>query len=180
MLLVQNSLKYGKQDAPPYRGQQNHILLHSLRRLVYLCYTFCSELDFFSILTNHCLQLRQSFFVRGRNTEYNAVPNPKENNTDNGYDSEDPGNEPPDFDMPEDTYIYEDVPQQDKVRQAVDVLPYLKLVCVVKWWCCAHLDKWFTFQLLCSMMVTFTWTEMKVMKIPLLMQALKIFVAPTW
>lgn len=59
-------------------------------------------------------KLRQSFFVRGRNTEYNAVPNPKENNTDDGYDSEDPGNEPPDFDMPEDTYIYEDVPQQDK------------------------------------------------------------------
>lgn len=77
------------------------------------------------------MQLRQSFFVQGRNTDFNAIPNPKENNTDNVYDSEDPGNEPPDFDMPENTYMYEDVTQQDKVRQAVDVLPYVKLVYVV-------------------------------------------------
>ncbi|KAL3505699.1 hypothetical protein ACH5RR_031081 [Cinchona calisaya] len=59
-------------------------------------------------------KLRQSFFVQGGNKEYNTFSNPKEDNTDNEYDSEDPGNEPPDFNMPENTYMYEDVPQQDK------------------------------------------------------------------
>lgn len=61
------------------------------------------------------MQLRQSL-VQGERKTNNPFCNPENNTEDDGYDSGDPDVEPPDFDMPDNTFNPEDVPPyQEKV-----------------------------------------------------------------
>lgn len=63
------------------------------------------------------LQLRHSLVHGGRET-FDAFCDPKDDNEDNEFDNGGLDFDPPDFDMPESRYEYEDVPlQPEKVSK---------------------------------------------------------------
>jgi hypothetical protein len=71
------------------------------------------------------MQLRQSLIDGGHETFNNAFRNPEDDNEEYTYDNGIPDFGEPDFDLPESTYMDEDVPlHNDKVRQTSNMIVF--------------------------------------------------------